>query len=55
MAVKCLKKSNEARVQIILQFHQLFIAEVALGPRPQVNKSARVALPAMSLQLTQPA
>jgi len=55
MAVKCLNKSNEAHVRKTLQFHQLLIAEVALGPRPQVNNSARVALPAMSLQLTQPA
>ena len=35
-------------------FHRLLVTEVAVGPGPQENDSASLAVPAMSLQLFQP-
>lgn len=47
-------KSNEVNMEKCFNFFQLLIAEVAPGPRPQERDGARVALPAMCLQITQP-
>ena len=50
-----LDESNEVDSKQVLQLSHLLITKVAFGPGFQENVSARVTLPAMNLQVIQPA
>ena len=54
VVLKYQRNSNGSCLYCPFLFHQLLVAEVALGPRELVHENSLLAVPAMSLKLIQP-